>query len=250
MFEWFAPIWAFLHFKKLIPIFLILSILFQTVAGYFRYFKAYFFALKFNKRRAFLYIFISGLIFSASLLWDPYVNSWARNSSGKAAEFFWSYGAEMGRSIWIFLALFYLLVIWNNRFRAVAFGALLGTSLTGLCATALKWVVLRARPDVGLGHQAFFNWQHLGTDNRDFQSFPSGDVAIVAGACFFLMMIYKKRPVLSSFFFLTSLATAFARMHWDRHWFSDTVTSLLLAAGWAFFISGYEFFRINNLKKI
>lgn len=239
--ETFQSIWSFLHMKALIPFFLIAALFVQSFTGYFRFVPGYFKGLKWNK--SFLpFIVMAFCFFWMAHLLDSHAADAARNSAGKLAEMIWNYGGEMGRSIWIFLAFAFILASRNKRLRNLVFGALLGTAFTGLAATILKWLVVRARPSTGLGHQSFFNWEHFGADNRDFQSFPSGDVAIVSGACFFLAFASGKKPW-AFIFLLTPLATAFARMHWERHWLSDTTAAILLGVFLGFFIWGYEKYR-------
>lgn len=249
MFDWFKPIWDFLHIKALIPVFLVIAFSIQIYSGYFRGLPGYFRSIKLNRRSIFIFLAVSGTVFFTALFLDPHAAALARNAAGKPAEIIWNYGGQMGRSIWIFLALAYLFLIRKPGVRGIVFGALLGTCLTGLFTTFLKWTVLRARPSMELGHRSFFNMDYFGTDHRGYQSFPSGDVAIVAGACFFLLVIFRKKNW-SGIFLLTPLATAFARMHWERHWLSDTVMAMILAAFWALFIWGYERYRLAGKENI
>ena len=76
----------------------------------------------------------------------------------------------------------------------------------------------------------------------DISPFFFGIFSVLAVACS-LMMVFKKNRWLSLFFLLTPFATAFARMHWDRHWFSDTAGSMILGIMWSFFLCGYEQYR-------
>lgn len=247
MFEWFKPIWDFLHIKALIPIFLAAAFLIQIYSGYFRAFPGYFRSVKLNVPKILFFFALAGFIFLTALILDPHAAAAARNAAGKPAEIIWNYGGEMGKSIWIFLALAYLFSALKPVLRDTVFGALLGTCLTGLSATLLKWTVLRARPSAALGHLSFFNMDYFGSDDRNFQSFPSGDVSIAAGACFFLFLKFQKKPW-AGIFLLTPLATTFARMHWERHWLSDGVTAMIIAAFWAFFIWGSEKYRLTEKK--
>lgn len=240
--EVFQAVWSFLHIKALVPVFLVAAVLIQSFTGYFRFIPGYFRSLKFDARKFFLLAFMAFAAFWIAFLLDTQAGASAEDAAGKFAEMIWNYGGQMGRSIWVFLAFAFILASWNKRLRGLVFGALLGTAFTGLSATILKWLVVRARPSTDLGHHSFFNWEHFGKDNRDFQSFPSGDVSIVAGACFFLALASGKKPWIV-FFILTPAATAFARMHWERHWLSDSVTAMLLGIFWGSLIWGYEKFR-------
>lgn len=240
-------VWKFLHIKALIPIFLVTAFGVQIYSGYFRDFPGYFRSIKLNVPKVIIFTALAGFVFAAALFLDPYAAKAARDAAGKPAEMIWNYGGEMGKSIWIFLALAYFLSVRNPGARNLVFGALLGTCLTGLSATILKWTVLRARPYTELGHGSFFNMAHFGTDNRNYQSFPSGDVAIVAGACFFLFPAFRKN-IGAWVFLLTPLATAFARMHWERHWFSDTAAAMILGAFISYFVWGCEKYRLAKSK--
>ncbi len=111
---------------------------------------------------------------------------------------------------------------WAKKF----FGAVLGGAFAGLTVHLLKFVFLRARPYVGLGPFTFFDYQGFLSDHRGFQSFPSGDVALVAGAASYLFYSTKSR--FRWLIFLLPLSTALARVYLDRHWVTDTVGSIFL----------------------
>lgn len=112
---------------------------------------------------------------------------------------------------------------WARKF----FGAVLSGAVTGLAVHLLKFVFLRARPYTGLTPFVFFDQAGYAADHRGFQSFPSGDVGLVAGAATYLF--YSTRHPLRWLFFLLPLSTALARVYLDRHWFSDTVGSFCLS---------------------
>ncbi len=142
------------------------------------------------------------------------------------------YIAEFGSFIsdnlkfWILLAGTHLILrllqkeVWAKKFL----GAVLGSALTGLVVHLSKFVFFRARPYTGLSPFSFFDFQGFLSDNRGFQSFPSGDVALVAGAASYFF--YSSRHPLRRLIFLLPVSTALARVYLDRHWVSDTVGSI------------------------
>lgn len=242
--EVFEGVWKFLHNKRLIPVFLIIAFTIQIYKGYFRLFPAYWKAMVFSKKKIMLWASAALVVFGAAFLLDEPVTKAAQNASGKFAELLWNFGGTKGRSFWVFFTVAYLLFFFT-RVRDFIFGAGVAALLNGVLTTLLKHTVLRARPETGLGPHSLFNFQHFASDHREFQSFPSGDVAITAGAFFFLWLVFRKRAW-SILLFLTPFMTAFARMHWHRHWFSDTAAAMIFGMCFAFFVWRYEQFRMNK----
>ena len=122
------------------------------------------------------------------------------------------------------------------------FGAILASVVTGFVCHGLKFTFLRARPYTGLSPFSFFNHAGFMSDPRAFQSFPSGDVAIVSGAAGYFFHAFPNR-ILRWLLFLLPLATAFARVSLNRHWVSDTVGSLWL--GLTLSRGVWNYFRAN-----
>ena len=148
-------------------------------------------------------------------------------------------------NFWLYLlGIYYLLRLakqpaWAKRFLA----AVLAAGLAGLACHGLKFIFLRARPYTGLSPFSFFNWEKFAGDPKAFQSFPSGDVAIVSGAAGYFFYAFPNRP-LRWLILLLPLCTAFARVSLNRHWVSDTAASLWLG----FIISRgvWNYFRTDS----
>lgn len=243
MIETLNEIWKIMHVKAWVVLFLTGVFLHHIYRGYFKQLPAYFKTTLPWFPKIFLFKLTALAFFIVfAFFFDNALGTLAKNAAGLPATLAWEYGAEMGRSIWIFLFFGYMAAIRFPERRNFMFGAILSTALTGLSATVLKHLVLRARPEAGEGPLSFFNFDHWAADSRGYQSFPSGDVSIVAGACFFLMFS-TRNPLLKIIFFVTPFATAFARMRLERHWFSDTWMASAIALGWAFFIYGYQRWR-------
>ena len=134
-----------------------------------------------------------------------------------------------------FLAIALRQEVWSKT----AFGAILASVLTGLASTGLKWTFLRYRPDGNPNSLSFFNWDGLVKDNNLFQSFPSGDVALVTGACTYFFYAFKNHAFRWGIFLLP-LATAFSRVSVNRHWPSDTLFSIFLGLVVARFVWDYR----------
>ena len=138
-------------------------------------------------------------------------------------------GAFFGRStnLWPMLAALYLLAfpLKGKSWQTFIFGLLLSSVTAGLGIHILKFTFLRARPYAGLGPFSFFNFNGLVQNDRAFQSFPSGDAAVCAGAAAYLFFALRKYK-LSWLILLLPVATALARVSLNRHWPSDTVFSI------------------------
>ena len=110
-----------------------------------------------------------------------------------------TFGRTIGKNnyFWYTLLALYLIpaILRKTSLRRYAFGILVASALTALIVTLLKFIFLRARPSANAGCLSFFNLEGLTKDMSDFQSFPSGDVSLVAGASFYLF----SRSVISGY---------------------------------------------------
>lgn len=140
------------------------------------------------------------------------------------------FGGVMGKGItpWLFIMACYAveeLVRKPKGGAGLAFGCLLSSALTALICAVLKLIFLRARPYNLLGAAAFFQWEGFFRSANAFQSFPSGDVAVVAGAAAFLFYA-ARRGLFRWVFLLLPVLTALSRIDLNRHWPSDTLFSI------------------------
>lgn len=150
-------------------------------------------------------------------------------------------GRFFGRNLWLFLAGIYSLAILgkNRSFQELIFGGLMSGGLAGLLGHLLKFIFLRSRPDNGWGSYSFFNFKDFVQDPGAVQSFPSGDVSIVAGAAGYLFFRFCRYP--ASWLILgVPLFTALSRMTLNRHWPSDTLFAIGLGLFIGHFISCYK----------
>ena len=132
-------------------------------------------------------------------------------------------GGWLGRSVnlWFILAAGYFIFLifpWFRRRLEASriFSCLLSVALASILSSGIKRIFLRARPDAHQGHLSFFNFDGLTRNETLFQSFPSGDVAVVAGAASCLFFIIRNR-FLRWLPLLLPLCTAFARISANRH---------------------------------
>jgi membrane-associated phospholipid phosphatase len=150
-----------------------------------------------------------------------------------------TFGRTIGKNtyFWYTLLVLYLIpaILRKSSLRRYAFGILVSSAFTALIITALKFIFLRARPSAGAGSLSFFNLEGLTKDMSEFQSFPSGDVSLVAGASFYLFFTVRNAWVRWVFLALP-LTTALARIHLNRHWPSDTLASIFIAIFIGFWI--------------
>jgi membrane-associated phospholipid phosphatase len=112
-------------------------------------------------------------------------------------------------------------LVWSQ----IALDSLLSSAITVVLSQAFKFSFLRARPFGGYGPYSFFNLDGLLHDEGTFQSFPSGDVAVIAGAAAFLFCAARGRFWRWAIM-IFPVATAISRISLDRHWPSDTFFSI------------------------
>jgi membrane-associated phospholipid phosphatase len=99
----------------------------------------------------------------------------------------------------------------------VSWRALQSTALAGLGTVALKSLLGRRRPNVNPDDPYDF---HLFSAKDN--SFPSGHTAVAFGLATSLAMETKDHWSDAALYGMATV-TAFARMHYDKHWASDTV---------------------------
>ena len=209
----------------------------EALSGYFKGFdRARFFRINIQRSTV---VFLTA-VFIALLATDPWTASLLHQWKTLFAERLADFGGALGRNVnpWFFLIAIYALAfaLRSSGMRRNVFGSLFSAILASVMSLLLKFVFLRARPYAGFGHLSFFNGDGLLKDDRAFQSFSSGDVAVVAAIAFY----FSNRThnfFLKWFFCALPLATAFARVHAFKHWPSDTWLSVALgfvAAGMVF----------------
>jgi membrane-associated phospholipid phosphatase len=101
--------------------------------------------------------------------------------------------------------------------------------LTGAAATALRSVVGRTRPDIGIP-QGFYGIWHdsqLIIGRYEFGSFPSGHTATAAGVAVAVWLLHRKLGPLA---FVYVAAIAWSRVAMGCHHFSDVLSATGFAA--------------------
>lgn len=101
--------------------------------------------------------------------------------------------------------------------------ALISGALSGIIADVIKVGTARGRPRVS-ERLSWFNYDK-GLDS-DYWSFPSGHVALAAGA--FLSLYLRVRGPVKALFLIPPLLTALSRVMTFSHWPSDVIASLIL----------------------
>jgi membrane-associated phospholipid phosphatase len=123
----------------------------------------------------------------------------------------------------------YGLVEDNSRVRTVGAEIVEAFCLAGAGAQILKHAVGRARPYAETGSHHF---NGVAFNNRD-ESFISGDATTAFAFSSVLAAEIKSLPATAALYALAS-ATAFQRLHRDKHWLSDVVGGAVWgsAVGW------------------
>lgn len=112
--------------------------------------------------------------------------------------------------------------------------ALLISLLTGLLVQTLQTAFMRTRPYIpGATPFDWFAFSAALENDRlfkaDFRAFPSGHAATAFGAFLGLGQALRTRTA-RLLLVIPPALTALARVHFGRHWLSDTVASALVAA--------------------
>jgi membrane-associated phospholipid phosphatase len=199
----------------------------QWQKGYFKRVKSYFGTFNIKPYLIIFVLFI--VLFVPIFIFDLYLIKQVEAAEGqKWVDWIARFGRQIGRNnnFWMYVILAYFVSRRLFKKQAIHFlGVILSSALAGIVCTVMKFTFLRARPENNLGPYSFFHLDGALKDSSLFQSFPSGDVVLVAGAagyCFFALRRYAVRW----FIFLLPLATAISRMARNDHWPSDTLVSV------------------------
>lgn len=218
--------------KLIIGVLLALMIYGEWKKGYFKGVASYRKKLSFKTCRGVFFAFLFLTLFL--IPFDPFFLDTIQSFGRQVPQIF-TFGQWINRNIhfWmILISLYFLCVVCKKKGGATqVFDAILASAGAGLVCHLLKFIFLRARPDSGHSPFSFLNAGGLWDNIKQFQSFPSGDVALISGAASYFFFAVKKlslRPF-RWVVFLFPLISALARVNGDRHWLSDTVASLGVA---------------------
>ena len=163
-----------------------------------------------------------------------------------------AFGGWLGRGcnlmVLITSCYFLTVLLRKNNWSQLVFGNLLSVVFTVTLCFIFKHMFLRARPYTHYSVHSFFNLEGLVHNKNAFQSFPSGDVAVVAGVAGFLFYAVKN-PYARWTIFVLPFTTALSRMSLNRHWPSDTIFSIGLGFMTASFIWQYQRCLRNEGRK-
>jgi membrane-associated phospholipid phosphatase len=116
---------------------------------------------------------------------------------------------------------------------------------SGTVTMALRYVTGRHRPFTSSGNQYEFSWFNSAGDT---QSFPSGHTVVAFATSTILaeqIDTWWARGILYSF----AALTAYARLHYDKHWFSDVFFGAALGFGSSMFVIHREREREKEDKR-
>lgn len=116
---------------------------------------------------------------------------------------------------------------------------------SGTVTMALRYATGRHRPFSSSGNQYEFSWFNSAGDT---QSFPSGHTVVAFATSTILaeqIDTWWARGILYSF----AAMTAYARLHYDKHWFSDVFFGAALGFGSSMFVIHRERDREDEVKR-
>jgi len=185
-------------------------------------------------QKGFWFQFLPGVGLGAVVFFDTGIIAWAQSLQVPIVTAWIRVGAHLGRWIWLYVALAYwvMRILRLPRMAKLFSFALTTTLFTAVVTHGLKFLIARARPYENLGALSWFNHAGGVQDRRGFQSFPSGDAAIVAAVAFFFFYATPSR-FWRWLWLLFPLATAFSRVTLNKHWPSDTLGAWILANAFA-----------------
>ncbi len=222
--------------KVSIALGVLVTVAFEAKGGYFSRFRR--FSLPYAVRVRFFYpvIFLILLVFA----WDENILRFLQSLNSPAIALIASAGRFLGKRMLVILVALYVFsaVLRRLGIYPTIRGMLFASALAGLLITLFKFTFLRARPYTGLGPCSFFNPAGIMHDHG-FQSFPSGDVAVVAGAFGYLFWVLKNK-YLRLLCVLTVLSTALSRIQRNSHWPSDTLAAFAVGFTVAWWIKQQE----------
>lgn len=221
-------------------------VLIEIRLGFLRQFKTYF---KSVRPQFYQKVLIAAIFAVAILLWmdEPLLRFVQKIQTPWILEIIaWAAFWGRGQNTWAFLALLYALtwILRKTWTRQIIFYCMIASGLTSLVVSILKSTFARARPLMHFGPYHFFDHAGLIRDGNEFKSFPSGDVAVAAGAATFLFLAIKNptRWIYPMIAFLVCLS----RMILDKHWPSDVAFSFIISFAMAKFVLDYLKFSVAN----
>ena len=227
------------NFKYVQGLVVFLILLFEFRDAYFKGFKTYLksFSLRPYTVLIGLMLVVTGLVMTI----DSTLLHLIQAQNASFVRWMVACGSFLGKHSWLILIGLYLITFLSRvkSWRKVIFSALFANFLTGVFSVFFKFTVLRARPYSGFGPFSFFNLNGLLKDRGIFQSFPSGDVAVVVGAAAYFFYTVRNRYA-KLIFLLLPIMTALARVSLNRHWPSDTLFSIGLGLIAAQFVWNYR----------
>lgn len=185
-------------------------------------------------------LILSGLFLASALMipWDRAILHWIQ-SHGGPSSWVTELGIQAVKHIWqILISLYVVGALFRlETWRKTVFSALVANALTAVFSIVLKFTLMRARPDQP-DPFSFFNLNAL-KNQTAFQSFPSGDVAIVAGASGYFFFAVKNHFV-KFLLLLIPFTTAYSRISVNRHWPTDTLFSVGLGFLVSYWVKSHQ----------
>ncbi len=213
--------------KGLVFVLLGICIFREFRKGYFKKIPAY---LADQDWRPYTQIISAFLSLAFLFLWmDSFLLHWIQTYDLP----WFHYAAAIGRTLgystypWLLLVVVYALTraLRQMNWHRASFCCMVSAGLTSLVAHTVKIVALRARPYEGSGPFSFFHFHEVLKHSNTYFSFPSGDVAVVAGI--FCYLSYRTKNFFGGCLALTfPLLTSCSRILLNKHWPSDTLFAI------------------------
>lgn len=233
----------FLTSKRVTVLMLVVCFYLGIRSGYFKGVRGYF--KNFSIKTYLLLASLIGFFFVLTLFFDQQILNAMQAMSHPVAIAADHLGGYLSKNtvFWMTLSSLYLLSFFAKQGprSEVLYGSLLATAFTGLVSQIIKFTFVRARPYSDFGPFSFFNWAQIHEDT--YQSLPSGDVALVAGASF-LVFYSIRRFYWKGLILVLPFAAAFFRIVENKHWPSDTLASIGIGLIVGLFVWSYKKIQI------